>query len=82
MKVWITKYALTQGIFVKEAFDTSSDRMIGYQDGSCRSYIHKPDWHTSEAEVLAHAEEMRTKKLRSLEKQIAKLQQLRFGENS
>lgn len=78
MKVWITKYALTQGIFEKEAESCSVD-----EDGKMISverytYYHKPFWHETKEDALKHAEEMRIKKIQSLTKQIEKLRLIKF----
>ena len=39
---------------------------------------HGNDWHRTEADAVARAEQMRVKKIASLEKQIAKLKKLSF----
>jgi hypothetical protein len=41
--------------------------------------LHKPDWHTTPEAAIARAEEMRTKKIASLKKQIAKLEAMTFS---
>lgn len=78
MKIWITKYALTAGILAREGWTTDVERMIGYQEGASRNYMHKPYWHASEAEAVSHAEELKARKLQSLEKQIAKIRKLKI----
>ena len=75
-KVFITKYALTQGIlirkveFSKEEPNECIDKNTGYY------YIcyRKPEWHITLGEALAKAEDMRTKKIASLKKQISRLE--------
>lgn len=80
--VFITKYALTRGIFKVDA------RMAGL-DGSqfaCykeagkfgQSFAHGNDWHFTEEAAKARAEEMRTKKLTSIRKQAIKLMTMTF----
>ena len=84
MNVFITKYALTQGIFEKEAklcLDVRTNgTMIEIKAGTgcCPEYFHKPHWHETLGEAIASAESMRKKKIVNLRKQIAKLEKLRF----
>ncbi len=79
MTVWITKYALTTGIYKIDAKEIKdSHRMIQQSGTNYPTYYHKPDWHESNAEALAHAEKMRQKKIESLDKQIGKIKAMRF----
>lgn len=41
-------------------------------------YLHGNDWHGSREAAVARAEQMRAAKINSLEKQIAKLNAMRF----
>lgn len=86
MKVWITKYALTQGIMESEAAEAGDSvicqrrkRMINavvfigevvYTD-----YFHGEgnEWHLTRASAVRRAEKMREAKMRVLQKQIVKL---------
>jgi hypothetical protein len=82
-KVWITKYALTEGIFqVTAMFDSDVDKIASVagdiQRGTVQTYYHKPFWHEHKADALRHAEELRRRKIAALERQIAKLLKLRF----
>ena len=85
MKVWVTKYAMSgKGVIpCEEARTTSYADMIAIhaRDGqrNCDWHIHKPDWHTTPEAAIARAEEMRTKKIASLKKQIAKLEAMTFS---
>lgn len=76
MKVFITRYALTKGIIEQEA--ECSGKCISYSTSGYTSYVYKPDWHETETEARAHADQMRLKKIASLKKQIAKLEKLSF----
>lgn len=78
MKVFITKYALTQGIFEIDAKDHGGG-MISMVDAQYPTNYHKPDWHLTYEEALADARTRRNAKIASLEKQIAKLEELTFG---
>lgn len=74
MKVYITKYALTEGIFesdVEKGSDsTVSDRKRGYT-----SYYHGQgrEWHLTRQSAVDRANQMRLRKLKTLQNQIAKL---------
>lgn len=85
-RAWVTKYALTEGIqaiWAEDYFDVS-DRMIRRitDNGYYMAFFHKPHWHLTEADAVAHAEKMRVAKIKSLQKQIAKLEALKFGAGS
>lgn len=82
MKVWITKYALTQGINEVEAEICATDMiMVKARKPRCFNeyyYGEGKEWHRNRESALKRAEEMRTKKLSSLERQIEKLKKLKF----
>ncbi|MBN1088078.1 hypothetical protein [Pantoea sp. 1B4] len=80
MKVaYITKYALTFGIYSTKG-EISDDTFIqkAQQRGEFDQYFHGNEWHLSKEEAMAHAEEMRIRKLKSLDKQIKKISLLKF----
>lgn len=76
---YITQYALTKGIIEDkgEIVLGSQDRMIRV-DRRDMYLIGKPFWHTRKEDAIEHAETMRVKKIKSLEKQIEKLKNLKF----
>lgn len=76
MKVFITQYALTRGIFEAECEITGD--MAVQKNGHLHMYFHKSDWHKTMDAAVRQAESMRTKKITSLQKQIAKLRELKF----
>lgn len=81
-RAWITKYALTTGIketIVEDCFDTSPS-MVGDTDGQYKAYYHGKDWHRTLGAALTRAREMRDAKIKSLQKQIAKLKAMTFEE--
>lgn len=84
MKVWITKYALTSGIREAEAVPTgvSLDMILvpARSDTRFPEHFHGQgrEWHMLKENAVARAEAMRTAKIASLRKQIAKLEKLRF----
>lgn len=71
-RVYVTKYALTQGIFEAQATDVRGG--IIKLEGSWIDLFRKPDWHLSLEDARARAEEMRTAKIASLKKQLARLE--------
>lgn len=80
MKVWITKYALSRGIFEKDAelCPGTEGRMISVRSDHWGSEIyHKPDWHESEQEAIQRAVIMAKNKQSTLQKQIVKVEKLR-----
>lgn len=82
MKVWITSYALTKGVFEIEAEiceDTIyQGSMIKEVSEGLPIYYHKPHWWHSKELALVRAEQMRNAKIKSMEKQIEKLKKLTF----
>lgn len=76
---WITKYALTTGVYRITAEGTDCETMISDVGQRYQSHFHGNDWHLTESAALARAEEMRTKKIASLQKQIVKLRAMRFA---
>lgn len=76
MKVFITKYALSEGILVGEG-NRWEDYVNCNFDGR-KLLIGKRDWHPTMVGAVDKAESMRLKKIASLEKQINKLKALVF----
>ena len=62
MKVIVTKFATTSGVFVAEA-ETSHDARMVSVNGRC---FHKPHWHTSSAEAALQVGRVFAAKRRSL----------------
>jgi hypothetical protein len=78
---YITKYALTDGIEVKEVedcFDTADDMVSA---GRLEIY-HGKDWHRTMANAVKRAKEMQAAKLKSIDKQRARIAALTFGEKA
>ena len=82
LHVWITKYALTQGIIecdAKTCLSTVPDgSMIEKVGGNYMDLYHKPNWHETKEAAVARAELMRKKKIASLKKSIAAMEALKF----
>lgn len=79
MKVYITKYALTKGILIKDAEDRY-EGMIRIKRSSCfyTQYFNVPDWHKTKKAAIKQANEMKKKKIASLKKQLNRIQALTF----
>lgn len=76
MKVWITKYALTRGVFQLYVVDLGNG--IVRSSSNALEHYHKRDWHLAKESAISRAEEMRKKKISSLKKQIEKLENMKF----
>lgn len=82
--VWISKYALTQGLYKIDEVEHCvgiSDKMICQVQAFSVCY-HKPDWHLTREEAVARAEIMRKKKIASLKKSLKVLESLNFNEDA
>ena len=73
---YITKYALTKGIIEKECIQRPND-LIRTTD-EYPQYFHANEWFSSKEDAIKKAEQMRVKKLESLNKQVNKLTNLKF----
>jgi hypothetical protein len=81
MKVWITKYALTTGIFEAEGrvcVGVSLTMIEVAREGSMSQHFHGDDWHDNPESAKRKAEQMRIKRIASLKKQISTLENLKF----
>lgn len=78
MKVWITKYALSDGIkeLAAEQSDYSPDMVFGKVWNDCYHGEGK-EWHRTYESAVVRMEEMRQKRISSLQKQIEKLEKMR-----
>ena len=85
MKVWITKYALTDGIIEAQQIPGSAcdGKEYAFFAGKNSQYItdfyipyEELFWDKNSA--IVKAEEMRQKKIESLKKQIKNLEEMRF----
>jgi hypothetical protein len=81
MKVWVTKYALSDGRI--EEMETISVHKDGLSEIAHYSgYVSHYDWgrhvHETREGAVAAAEKLRAKKIAQLENQIAKLRAMTF----
>ncbi len=79
MRVYITKYALTEGVKEAETSEEewNSENYIPIR-GSWNSFRKDRHIFADRQKAMAAAEQMRQKKIKSLEKSISKLNKLRF----
>ena len=79
MKVWITKYALTNGIKEIECEDCKNGA-VKETGNPLPTFYHGEDreWYRTKESAIQKAEEMRQKEIDSLKKQIDKLERIRF----
>lgn len=80
--VYITRYALTQGILSVNARMSNDGDMAVYRtkDSSFDQYAHGcgKDWHYDPESAKQRAEAMRLAKIKSYNKNIAKLEKMTF----
>lgn len=79
MKVWITKYALTEGVFEADAEIIASGIIsAAWEKGAKCNNFFQGEWSESKDDAISKAEKMRQKKIASLKKQIEKLEKMKF----
>lgn len=83
MKVWISKYALTRGIFEIEAerCESIDPDMIAQVSVRYQTTYHGEgkEWHLTKEAAIERANRMRDDKIISLQKQMTKLNKLTFS---
>ena len=78
-KVWITKYALSDGVAEYEAEIRGGSAYPGSPFMSFTGFVMGKDAHETREAAMAVAEKMRVQKIASVKKQLAKLENLRFN---
>lgn len=80
IKVWVTKYALTQGIFEKtgEVDEECPKMFCARNTGGLDEYYHYPEWHYSLSDAKEHAFKMKLSKIKSLKQKIVKLENIKI----
>ena len=79
MKVWITKHALTQGIFEVEAEISENFKNIcSHENGIYHTYYHKPYWYENKEDAIKHAKKLQEKMIKSLQKKIKIISEIEF----
>jgi hypothetical protein len=74
-KFWITKYALSAGIYSIDGV-TFDDAPRLLRKAGCHEFFYKPEWHHSEEEAKIHASKMVKSRIASLEKELNGLRKL------
>ena len=82
MKVWITKYALTQGVYEAEVEQSAcAPSMVSQKQVNTYALTYhgeNKEWHRTEAGARQRANEMVQTKIKSLKKSLAKFEKLVF----
>ncbi len=79
MKIFVTKYALTQGIIEEEAFLLPCESEIyGYYDRGEVTFYYPSEYSVTRDKAIQKANQMRQDKINFLLEQIGKLENLRF----
>lgn len=81
--IYVTKYALTEGPFKVENAEVIKDGFATYKTGdSYMQYAHGKDFWLTPEEALSDCERRRQVKIKSIEKQKLKLENLEFEINN
>lgn len=78
---WITKYALTNGITKLELpVDASDDGYLSYiqRQPHRHHFYNSKEWHRTQEKAVIRAKEMQAAKLKSIDKQRARIATLKF----
>ncbi len=80
--IYVTKYALTKGLFEKEAelvtFSDGERISAAVKDGYSPRLYHKGEFFLTKEEAISNCETRRDRKIKSLNKQIKELENLKF----
>lgn len=82
MKAWITKYALTQGIYEIDAeicTNTSTDMIQDINNKYIYYHGEGRQWHSTKEAAIIKATQMRDRKVKALHTQLNKLNKLTFS---
>lgn len=80
-KIYVTKYALTSGIFSVDGDINEDGTMASYKKSSTwfTEYVHGNDFHLTKESALSRAEEMRITKLQSLDAKAKQISAMKFS---
>lgn len=78
-KVFVTKYALTDGPFSVEAEILYNGSMAAYKVHAYQQTAHGKDFWLNEDDAIADCERRRLAKIKSIEKQRKKLEEMKFS---
>lgn len=75
-KIYVTKYALTAGIQVRDAEISGTTAKVR---GDYTDFFFGNDFHLTPESAVDRAEQMRVKRIKSLKKSIEKMEKLTFS---
>lgn len=78
MTVYISKYALTTGIYSVEVEGTHTPDMVRAVGTRYPTHYHKGQWHETKESAIERANQMKSRKIAALKKQITKLENTTF----
>jgi hypothetical protein len=80
-QAWISKYALTRGLYEVTVTQSVNDSTTIHVVGAREMYFDEgKNWHRTRDEAVLRARDLRDAKIDCLKKQIAKLNRLTFEE--
>ena len=77
-KVFVTKYALSSGPFAVDAEIHHGGTMAYWRSGGYPQAAHGKDFWLNQEEAIADCERRRLAKIKSIEKQRKKLEEMKF----
>jgi hypothetical protein len=77
-KVWISKYALTTGVYEQEVKIPTEFPEMCHPVDTMLQHFHKGDWFLTREEAVARAEDLRKKKIAAVKNQLKKLEGMTF----
>lgn len=76
MKIFVTRYWATAGIMEFDADVDGLHAVCG--KGIARRSFYGSEWHPTRGAAIAHAEELKIRKLKALDRQIKKISAMEF----
>lgn len=77
--VWITTWALSEGIVEMESdSDLLCSMISAHRKGVPPRYFVPPDWHDTREDAVKQARKMKKKRIASLENSLARMKALKF----
>lgn len=76
-RYYITKYAMTSGIQEVEGQEVGHG-MVSISNGGYTQYFHAGEWHISITSAIEKAEELKAKKIATLNRQLERAQDVVF----
>ena len=78
IKAYVTKWALTKGIIVVQGWPQDEGALSWKSESGLNQWLKAGEWSADPIEAIGQAEHRRSKKLKSLAKQISKTQTKKF----